>query len=75
MPPRSQGADLGSLLEDADVQFGQAFYRFRAALQDLTAEAPPLGATQQQEQVGRGGRGVAGGVERGLGAGWTGGQE
>ncbi|KAG2483289.1 hypothetical protein HYH03_017836 [Edaphochlamys debaryana] len=47
--PRSQGADLEELLADADVQFSQVFYRFRAALQDATQDAPPLGATQPDQ--------------------------
>ncbi|GIL47144.1 hypothetical protein Vafri_4037 [Volvox africanus] len=47
--PKSQGADLETLIEDADVQFNQSFYRFRAQLHDITEEVPPLGATHPEQ--------------------------
>ncbi|GIL98293.1 hypothetical protein Vretimale_3693 [Volvox reticuliferus] len=47
--PKSQGADLETLIEDADVQFNQSFYRFRTLLHDLTEEVPSLGATHPEQ--------------------------
>jgi hypothetical protein len=49
VPRRSQGADLAVLLEDAEVGHNQAFLRFRAQLQEVADEAPPLGATADDE--------------------------
>ncbi|GLI58759.1 hypothetical protein VaNZ11_000516 [Volvox africanus] len=49
MAPKSQGADLETLIEDADVQFNHSFYRFRAQLHDITEEVPPLGATRPEQ--------------------------
>jgi hypothetical protein len=48
--PKSIGADLEALLEEAAVQFSQAHYRFRSLEEELDM-APPVGATQP-DQVG-----------------------
>lgn len=74
LAPRSQGEDLAALLEDVDVQWGQAYHRHRmlqqelaASTEELTAEVLPAAAaaaaaastSQQQPEVGRGSWGGA----------------
>lgn len=47
MQPKSIGADLAELLEQAHLQASQAQYRFRGMQQELMTELPP-GLPQDQ---------------------------